>query len=262
MRLSCCAYGREYLNLLACPSLLQNSSGILLLRIRYRIQTALIFQSLNIEFKSASSPDMATYDRGPSVAPIVVPVFVLAVLAVAARTYSRRLIRQSRTASDFTIVGGLIFSASLTGMILYGRYLKFTGLSASTRLTTCYRSSDWTWTSHSRRTARSDRATPYNPLRRLHPIRHCDFSNQDIHLAPLSFSIPDTRDQLGNKNHCCGERRLGIRNSSGWNSLLSTGQGVLGYHNHGKEMHQHDCFLHRQLRSTRRNRYRHLDTAD
>ncbi|KAE9379595.1 hypothetical protein N431DRAFT_500120 [Stipitochalara longipes BDJ] len=62
---------------------------------------------------------MATYDRGPSVAPIIVPVFVLAILAVAARTYSRRLIRQSRTASDFTIVGGLILSASLTGMVLY-----------------------------------------------------------------------------------------------------------------------------------------------
>ena len=82
----------------------------------------MIFQSQKVEFDSVSSLAMATDDRGTSVAPIVVPVFVLAVLAVAARTYSRRLIRQSRNASDFTIVFGLMVSASLTGMILYSKH--------------------------------------------------------------------------------------------------------------------------------------------
>ncbi|KAH8758528.1 hypothetical protein F5882DRAFT_480263 [Hyaloscypha sp. PMI_1271] len=60
-----------------------------------------------------------THNRGPSIAPITLPLFVLAVLAVGARIYSRRLIRQSRTSSDFTIIAGLIFSASVTAMVLY-----------------------------------------------------------------------------------------------------------------------------------------------
>lgn len=74
---------------------------------------------------------MAAYNRGPYVAPIVIPVFVLAVLAVVARTYSRRLIRQSRNASDFTIIGGLMFSAALTGMVLYSMHIYFTPFSAA-----------------------------------------------------------------------------------------------------------------------------------
>ena len=58
----------------------------------------------------------------PPVAAMVVPVFILAVLSVAARTYSRRLIRQSRNASDFTIMAGLVFSGALTGMVLWSRH--------------------------------------------------------------------------------------------------------------------------------------------
>jgi hypothetical protein len=58
----------------------------------------------------------------PPVGAMVVPVFILAVLSVAARTYSRRLIRQSRNASDFTIIAGLVFTAALTGMVLWSMH--------------------------------------------------------------------------------------------------------------------------------------------
>lgn len=63
-----------------------------------------------------------TYKRGPSLAPLVLPIYVLAVFAVAARIYSRRLVRQSISASEFTIFAGLLLSASLTGMVLYSEH--------------------------------------------------------------------------------------------------------------------------------------------
>jgi hypothetical protein len=60
-------------------------------------------------------------DRSASVAPAIVPMFVLAILAVLARVYSRHLTGHSRTLSDYTIVVGLGFSASLTGLVLYSK---------------------------------------------------------------------------------------------------------------------------------------------
>jgi hypothetical protein len=63
-----------------------------------------------------------TVDLGPSVAPIVTPVFILANLAVVARLYCRHLTGHHGTPSDYTIIIGLVFSGALTGMILYSKY--------------------------------------------------------------------------------------------------------------------------------------------
>jgi len=148
-------------------------------------------------------------------------------------------------------------------MILYSKHIIFhSHLSDSMRLTLRYRSSNWTRPSHNRGAGGSYRKTPYNAIRRLHPLRHCDFGNQDIHLAALSLSLPDPRYQLGNKDHCRNKCCLGIRNSPSWDSLLQTREVVLGYHDNGKKMHQYNCLLHREFGSTRCNRYRHSDSTD
>ncbi len=62
-----------------------------------------------------------TADLGPSVAPIVSPILILAVLAVVARLYCRHLTGHHGTPSDYTIIAGLIVSAALTAMVLYSR---------------------------------------------------------------------------------------------------------------------------------------------
>ncbi len=62
-----------------------------------------------------------TADLGPSAVAIVTPIFVLAVLAVAARLYCRHLTGHNVTASDYTIILGLTFSAALTSMVLYSK---------------------------------------------------------------------------------------------------------------------------------------------
>jgi hypothetical protein len=69
-------------------------------------------------------------DRGPSIAPIVSPVYALAVVAVVARLYSRHLTGHNGTSSDYTIIAGLLFSTSLTAMVLYSEHRILTALSA------------------------------------------------------------------------------------------------------------------------------------
>ena len=61
-------------------------------------------------------------DRAPSIAPIVSPVFALAVLAVISRLYSRHLTGHNGNPSDYTIIAGLLISTSLTAMVLYSEH--------------------------------------------------------------------------------------------------------------------------------------------
>jgi hypothetical protein len=63
-----------------------------------------------------------TADLGPLVAGIVSPIFALAILAVIARLYCRRITGHDGTPSDYTVIAGLVFSAALTGLVLYSEH--------------------------------------------------------------------------------------------------------------------------------------------
>ena len=63
-----------------------------------------------------------TADSGSNLVAGVSPVLALAVVAVLARLYSRHLTGQRTNSSDYTVIVGLVISASLTGMIIYSEH--------------------------------------------------------------------------------------------------------------------------------------------
>lgn len=68
-------------------------------------------------------------DRGPSIAPSVLPIFALAILAIVARLYSRHLTGHNGSSSDYTIIAGLVLSTSLTAMVIYSEHRVLTSSS-------------------------------------------------------------------------------------------------------------------------------------
>jgi hypothetical protein len=113
--------------------------------------------------------------RSPSVALSVAPVFVLAILAVVARAYSRYLTGHNRTASDFTIIAGLIFSAALTGMIFYGeRRVLNPSLLNDARLTIRCSSPIWIGSTCDTSSLGPYRRPSNIPLCRLYSLCRCD----------------------------------------------------------------------------------------